>query len=76
MTMRVSKPLSKPTACRQSAACPAVATRRTALPSDCMQAWILGLIPPRLRPKHSVTGSLFLVGRVLVSAQHGRIDTT
>ena len=43
-------------------ACPPVAIRRTALPRASVQACILGPIPPRLRPRHSVSGSL-LFGR-------------
>jgi len=44
------------------------------LPSASVQAWMFVLMPPWLRPRHSVAAALFLARRVLVGPQDGRIE--
>lgn len=55
---------SKVTACEQSLAWPPMVNRRTLLLNASVQAWLLVLITPRLRPRHSRAVALFVGRRV------------
>src|SRR5262245_9612198 len=59
-----------------SASCrwPGVNTRVISLPPPSARRWTLVLKPPRLRPKASVSGSLFCHRRVLMGSDHGAIE--
>ena len=53
-------PSNKAGSCWDSSACPGVNTRQIGLPLPSARKWTLVLNPPRLRPKASVAGVVFL----------------
>jgi hypothetical protein len=59
---------------RASCRWPGVTTRGISLPPPSARRWTLGLKPPRLRPKASVSGALFGPSRVLMGSDHGAIE--